>query len=243
MLNGKTALITGASRGIGRAIARSFAANHASINLCARSAGIMDLAKELGQEFGVEATAHVGDIRDSAFLKETILHCKKTSGHIDTLVNNAGVIQQGLVGMIPLDQTRETLEVNVVALINITQLAVRLMGPNSSIINIASIAGTRGMEGTAAYSASKGGVVAFTLSIAKELAKKGIRANAIAPGFIDTDMTRGLTPDWFQKRVDSIAMGRIGTPEDIAGTALFLASDLSSYVTGQIIGVDGGMVS
>jgi len=243
MLKGKVALITGASRGIGRAIARTFAANHATLHLCARGEATTRLAEELALEFGIQATAHLGDVRDADFIKAMLLQCKRAHGRLDVVVNNAGIIQQGLLGMIPMDQARATIEVNIVALINITQIAVRLMGPNASIINLASIAGTRGMEGTAAYSASKGGVVAFTLACAKELAKKNIRVNAIAPGFIDTDMTRGLTPEWYQKRVDSIGMGRIGKPEDIAGTALFLASDLSSYVTGQIIGVDGGMVS
>ena len=242
MLKGKTVLITGASRGIGRAIAVLFAANHARIHLCARSAGIIELAKGLSEVSGAEATAHVGDVTDSAFLKGMVLQCKRADGRIDVLVNNAGVIQQGLMGMISLEQTRMTLDVNVLSLISLTQYAVRLMGPNSSIINLASIAGTRGMEGTSAYSASKGAVVAFTYSISKELASKGIRVNGIAPGFIDTDMTRGLTPEWYEKRINNIAMGRIGKPEDIAGTALFLASDLSTYVTGQIIGVDGGMM-
>ncbi len=243
MLQGRTALITGASRGIGLATARRFAANGAALHLCARSEGLTAVAAELEAEFGVRATAHVGDIRDAAFIRNLFGACKKAGGAIDVLVNNAGVVQQGLLGMISMDQSRDTLETNLLALINVTQYCVRMMGPGSSIVNVASIAGTRGMEGTAAYSASKGGVVGFTLSIAKELAPKGIRVNALAPGFIDTDMTRGLAPEWYRKRMDSIAMGRIGTPDDIAKVALFLASDLSGYMTGQVLGVDGGMLS
>lgn len=243
MLSGRTALITGASRGIGMAIARLFASNHAALHLCARSESLLAQAVELQEEFGIPAMAHIGDVRDGQFLKTMIMNCKKSDGRLDILVNNAGIVQQGLLGMISMEQSRDTLETNVISLINLTQYGIRLMRDGASIINISSIAGTRGMEGTAAYSASKGGVAGFTLSIAKELAPRGIRANAIAPGFIDTDMTRGLTQEWYQKRVDSIAMGRIGTPEDIAKVALFLASDMSSYVTGQIIGVDGGMVS
>ena len=241
MLKGKVVVITGASRGIGRAIAEQFAAVGADLHLCARSAGLAGLATALHEAHGVQVAAHVGDVQDTPFLKGVVGACRKSHGRIDVLVNNAGVIQQGLLGMIPMDQTRATFETNILAIVNLTQYAVRLMGPGASIINVASIAGVRGMEGTAAYSASKGAVISFTLAIAKELAGQGIRANVLAPGFIDTDMTRGLTAEWFRKRVESIGMGRIGQPEDVAKVALFLASDLSAYVTGQVIGVDGGM--
>jgi 3-oxoacyl-[acyl-carrier protein] reductase len=147
--------------------------------------------------------------------------------------------------MTSADQMRELYQVNVQAVIALTQYATRLMdGRRSpSIVNLASIAGTQGMEGVTAYSASKAAVVGYTLACAKELAPKGIRVNAIAPGFIDTDMVRGVTPDWYERRIQSIRMGRIGTPEDVAGVAVFLGSDLSRYVTGQVIGVDGGMMS
>lgn len=243
MLRGKVALVTGASRGIGKSIAELFSANGADLHLIARSESLILLAEDLAAASGNSVTTHIGDVCDFSFVRNVIASCKKKHGKIDILVNNAGVVQQGLLGMVSMEQSRATMETNVLAVLNVTQYAIRLMGPGASIINLASIAGTRGMEGTPAYSASKGAVVGFTLSIAKDLAKKQIRANAIAPGFIDTDMTRGLTSDWYQKRVDSIGMGRIGRPEDIAKVALFLASDLSGYVTGQIIGVDGGMVS
>jgi 3-oxoacyl-[acyl-carrier protein] reductase len=241
MLAGKVALITGASRGIGKAIAERFAEGGASLHLVARSENLVVLAEELARRCSVSVTPHIGDICDEKFVKGIMAHCKHQHGSLEVLVNNAGVIQQGLLGMIPMEQTRRTFDVNIFALMNITQYAIRLMGPGASVVNLASIAGTRGMEGTPAYSASKGAVIGFTLAIAKELAGKGIRANAIAPGFIDTDMTRGLDPHWHRKRVESIGMGRIGTADDIAKVALFLASDLSGYVTGQVIGVDGGM--
>jgi 3-oxoacyl-[acyl-carrier protein] reductase len=242
LLEGRCALVTGAGRGIGAGIARALAAEGARLLLTDVSDGASAVAAEL-REAGRQAVAVAGDLRDEAFLKQLIQAARQEFGGLDVLVNNAGVLRQGLLGMVPSAAIREMFEVNVFAPITLTQYAVRLMTParGPSIVNLASIAGTRGMEGVTAYSASKGAVVAFTLAAAKELAPRGIRVNAVAPGFIDTDMIRSVSPEWRKLRVESIGMARVGTAEDVAGAVVFLVSDLSRYVTGQVLGVDGGM--
>ena len=244
LLEGRVALVTGASRGIGAAIARAFAAEGATLLLTARSEGVEEVARELAAQ-GRPARAMRGDVSDPNFARELITSVRKEHGRLDLLVNNAGVLQEGRIGMIAIEQMRTVWDVNVLSMMALTQYAVRIMDAtrSPSVVNLASIAATHGMVAVSAYAASKGAVVGYTKSSAKELAPKGIRVNAIAPGFIDTDMTRGMPAELYQQRIGSIAMGRIGTPEEVAGVAVFLGSDLSRYVTGQVIGVDGGMAS
>lgn len=242
-LAGKVALVTGASRGIGAAIAREFAKEGAKLVISGRSAELLRLAEDVKSTGGmVEAVQ--GDIADDAHVRTLVQTCRAKFGGLNVLVNNAGVLVAGKLGMLRLGDARRMFEVNVFATINLVQYAVRAFPRDvgGSVINLASIAGTQGIDGITAYSASKAAVVGFTRAAAKELAPQRIRVNAIAPGFIDTDMARQVSPEWFEKRVASIGLGRIGDPADIARTALFLASDDSVYVTGQIIGVDGGMM-
>jgi 3-oxoacyl-[acyl-carrier protein] reductase len=240
-LKGKTALITGASRGIGAAVAEAFVRDGARVYLSARSAGVADLAARL-RDGGFEAEALAGDISDDAFVRSLVQSCRAKFGGLDVLVNNAGVLVGGKLGMIRMDDVRRMFEVNVFSAINLTQYAARLFpAAGGSVVNVASIAGTDGMEGLGAYSASKAALVGFTRAAAKELASRRIRVNAIAPGLIDTDMARQGTPEWLEDRQKSVRMGRMGQPSDVAGCAVFLASDAASFITGQVFGVDGGM--
>lgn len=241
-LLGKTVLITGGSRGIGAALAEKFAKEGANVVISGRSPSGATLAARLQAEGGkVEAVQ--GDITDDAHVRSAIQLCRAKFGGLNAVVNNAGTLVAGKLGMLRLDEARRMFEVNVFAAINVTQYAVRTFprGAGGAVINIASIAGTQGIDGISAYSASKAAIIGFTKAAAKELAPQNIRVNAIAPGFIDTDMARQVSPEWFQRRVESIRLGRIGQPADIANCAAFLASDEAAYITGQILGVDGGM--
>ena len=241
-LKGKTVLVTGASRGIGAAVAERFAREGAQLVISARTTQVKLVAERLsGEGFVVDAVQ--GDIADNAHARELISHCRNRFGGLDALVNNAGVLAAGKLGMIRMDDARRMFEINILAAINLTQYAIRIFPKDKggSIINLASIAGSRGIDGISAYSASKAAIIGFTMAAAKELAGRKIRVNAIAPGFIDTDMARQVSTEWFQSRVASIRLGRIGEPSDVASCALFLASDEAAYITGQVIGVDGGM--
>jgi 3-oxoacyl-[acyl-carrier protein] reductase len=242
LLHGKNALVTGASRGIGEAIAKHFVEHGANVFLTARSESVNELARALSNS-SQTAVALTGNICDESYQRALIQEFRRKLGSIDILVNNAGVLEPGILGMVQIDKLRVMAETNVLSIIGLTQYCVRFMNRerHPSIINLASIAGTQGIEGITGYSATKGAVIGFTKAAAKELAPKGIRVNAIAPGFIDTDMARAVGTDWFQKRAASIRLGRVGQPADIANCAVFLASELASYITGQVIGVDGGM--
>lgn len=245
-LTGRVAVVTGASRGIGLAIADVLAAQGANLILSAFS-NLEVLAKareEILTRHNVEINLLTGDIADAATSAALAKLAYNKYRRLDIWVNNAGVLRDGLIGMVSSADIQETLGTNLAGVLHGTQAAARLMQRSraGSIINIASIIGRFGNSGQLAYGASKAGVIGATLSAAKELAPSNIRVNAIAPGFIDTDMVRQLSHAKFAERMKSISMNRIGTPQDIANVALFLASDLSTYVTGQTLGVDGGMV-
>ena len=244
-LSGRVAIITGSSRGIGWAISRRLAENGASVilNGVRDAAGLKARAEELADTYKIKAKPVLADVSEDAGVQTLVKAAHSGFRRLDIMVNNAGVLRDGLIGMIHGDDIDATLRVNLRGVIAGTQAAARLMvrGKSGSIINITSIIGRFGNRGQLVYGASKAGVIGATYSAARELAPSGIRVNAIAPGYIDTDMIRSIPADIHQERMDSIAMNRIGAPEDIADAALFLASDLSSYVTGQLLGVDGGM--
>jgi len=245
MLKNKVALITGASRGIGLATAELFAQNGAVIYANARATGCLDgLAKELESKYNTTVIPLYFDVTDSIGVKSAFTRIKKEQGRLDILVNNAGILKDALIGMISTDMIREVFDVNVFAVAELIQYAVKFMKKQSSgsIINLSSIVGVNGNKGQLAYSASKGAVISMTKTAAKELAQYNIRVNAIAPGMIDTDMFNSIGEEFVAERVAGIGMKRLGTPSDVANVCLFLASDLSEYVTGQVIGVDGSAV-
>lgn len=245
MLSGKYALVTGANRGIGRAITETFAQNGANIIANSRTEGSLEeFCGELAAKYGVQAVPIYFDVSQPDQVKQAFQKIIKITKQLDIAVNNAGVLVDNLLGMIRADTIQEVFGINAFGTIYVMQYAARLMTRNKrgSIINVSSIVGGCGNEGQVVYSGSKAAIIGITRSAAKELAPLNIRVNAIAPGFIDTDMIKALPEDKYKERVDSIKMNRIGTPQDVANCALFLASDLSEYVTGQIVGVDGGML-
>lgn len=245
LLEGKIALITGASSGIGEAIAKAYARAGATVILTARRADkLQNVADAIQTETGRAATVLAGDVTDEKSVLAIYKEIHSRFHRLDILAANAGQLADGLIGMISPQNLHDMLAVNTVGVLNHLQAATRLMrrGQGGSIIITSSIIGRVGNEGQAAYAASKAATLGIMMSAAKELGRDSIRVNAIAPGFIETAMTAKLGSEIRQKRLDGIALGRMGVPEDVADVALFLASDLSRYVSGQVIGVDGCMV-
>ncbi len=244
-LAGRVAVVTGAGRGIGLAIARALAAAGADVWLNSRTAGSVDaLCAEIGAAGPGTARPLHFDVTEPAAVRDAFTRVQKESRRLDILVNNAGILSDAVIEMASLDQMDRVFRTNLQGVITCSQYAVRLMSRagGGSIVNIASIIGRVGNAGQAVYGASKAGVIGLTYSLSKEVAARGIRVNAIAPGVIDTDMIGALPAEKRAALVAAIGMGRVGRPEDIAPVALFLASDASAYVTGQVIGVDGGLV-
>jgi 3-oxoacyl-[acyl-carrier protein] reductase len=245
LLKDQVALVTGATRGIGLAVVRSFLGQGAHVFATGRQFDQLENLQRVLCGEGHPGTLSILllDVSDPNSVRDAFQQVFKQAKRLDVLVANAGVLDDALIAMVTPDQVQRTFEVNTFGVLYCAQYASRLMArhQHGSIVCITSIIGTNGNTGQAVYGGSKAAVIGITKSLAKELADKNIRVNAIAPGFIDTDMARSLTPEKFAERTASINMGRIGRAEEVADVALFLASNMSSYVTGQVIGVDGGM--
>ena len=238
-LSGKVALVTGSGRGIGRATARALRDAGADVWVNVRSAEAAELAE---QEF--PGRVLVFDVADPAAVRAGFVRIQGAAKRLDILVNNAGILRDSVIEMAGVDMIDEVLRVNLRSVVVCSQYGVRLMarGGGGSIVNVASIIGRFGNAGQVVYGASKAGVIGATLSLSKEVAARNIRVNAVAPGVIDTDMIAGLPPEKRETLLAGIGMGRVGSAQDVASVCLFLASDAAAYVTGQVIGVDGGLV-
>lgn len=246
LLEGKVSLITGAAKGIGKAEVEAFAA-----------AGAIIFANDIHQDELNETVSAVNnrhgagtvtalpfDVANLDDCKAAVLHIHKKHSRLDVLVNNAGLMKDALIGTITPDLINTIYGANVFGSIHLLQLCAKIMMRNrsGSIINTSSIVGITGNPGQLVYSSTKGAIIAMTRTAAKELAPRGIRVNAIAPGMIDTDMMNSIGPKFLQKHIDNIPLGRLGRPEEIAAAAVFLASDMASYITGHTLIVDGSVL-
>ncbi len=244
MLKGQTALITGGTRGIGKAIALKFAAEGADVAFCYISSdAAAALTKAELEQYGVKALALRCDVSDTGAAQAAVKETLEAFGHLDILVNNAGITRDGLLVRMDEQAWDDVLRVNLKSVYNFCHAAVPAMmrARKGCIVNVSSVAGLHGNAGQCNYSASKGAIVAFTRTLAKEVGPRGIRVNAVAPGFILTDMTAKLPEDVLAKWVGNIPLRRGGTPEDVADVCCFLCSEMSAYVSGQVITIDGAM--
>jgi len=246
LLEGKNVIITGASRGIGRGVATVFAKNGANIAFTYLSSAAK--AKSLENElacFGVKAKGYKSDASNFISAQELSKSVIEDFGSIDVLVNNAGITKDSLLMRMTENDFNLVMQINMNSVFNMTKAVIKTMmkAKKGSIINMSSVVGVKGNAGQTNYSASKAGIIGFTKSTALELGSRNIRCNAIAPGFIETEMTESLEDDAINNWRNQIPLKRVGDPEDIANVSMFLASDLSSYITGQVINVCGGMLT
>ena len=246
LLENKTALITGATRGIGKGIAEVFAKHGANVAFTFNSS--VEAAKELEKElqsYGVKAKGYQSNAAIFDAAQELAADVLKEFGAIDILINNAGITKDNLLMRISEDDFDKVIEVNLKSVFNLTKAVIRPMMKQrkGSIINMSSVVGLKGNAGQTNYAASKAGILGFSKSVALELGSRNIRCNVIAPGFIETEMTAKLPEETVKEWRSSIPLKRGGTPEDIANACVFLASDMSSYITGQTLSVDGGMLT
>lgn len=244
LLEGKTVLVTGGARGIGKEIIMKCLAEGATIHYCDFDEGPFKTEMDAAAKGSAKVVFHSANITEEEQVKGLIKDIV-AAGSLDVVVNNAGITRDGLVFRMPLDHWESVLKVNLTGAFLVAREASAYMAlkqKSGSIINMASVVGQMGNAGQTNYSASKAGLIGFTKSLAKETAKRNVRVNAVAPGFIATAMTDKLTDEVKAEYAKAIPLGRMGSPEDIAYAVLYLASDLSSYITGQVIRVDGGLV-
>ncbi|MDQ0475899.1 MULTISPECIES: 3-oxoacyl-[acyl-carrier-protein] reductase [Chryseobacterium] len=245
LLEGKVALITGATRGIGKGIAEVFAKEGAEVAFT--YAGSVDKAKALEQELGkiTKVKSYQSDASDYDAAQQLAADVLADFGKIDILINNAGITRDNLMLRMSKDDWDTIIKVNLDSVFNLTKAVIKPMmkAKSGSIINMTSVVGVKGNAGQANYAASKAGVIGFSKSIALELGSRNIRCNAVAPGFIETEMTAALDEKTVQGWRDAIPLKRGGQPEDVANACVFLASDRSNYITGQVLNVDGGMLT
>lgn len=243
-LEGKVAIVTGASGGIGQAVAIAMASAGADVAICGQNQGRLDATAELIKATGRRVLSFSMNISHADAVQKMVDDVTASWGRIDVMVNNAGITRDGLIMRMSEEDWDEVINVNLKSIFLCTRAVCRTMMKqrSGSIINISSIIGLIGNPGQSNYSASKGGIISFTKSIARELASRNIRANAIAPGFIETSMTEKIPENLQKKMLEAIPLGRYGKPENVADLAVFLAGDRSSYITGQVISICGGMV-
>jgi len=243
-LAGKTAIVTGASGGIGQAVAEALARAGADVAICGQNQERLAATSTLVAATGRRVLSYAMNVAQADAVQQTVDDVAKQWGRIDIMVNNAGITKDGLLIRMSESDWDDVINVNLKSVFLFSKAVARVMMKQrtGSIVNIASIIGLIGNPGQGNYSASKGGIIAFTKSVARELASRHVRANAIAPGFIETRMTEKIPEDLQKKMLDSIPLGRYGKPEDVANLAGCFAGDRSAYITGQVISICGGMV-